>query len=371
MTAPFLTRLLDLAVAIQRIPAPTFAEDQRAAFLFSLFRDEGLPHVEVDQTGNVLARLDGEGSAPPLIVCAHSDTVFPASTDLSLTRTSKQLTGPGIGDNAIGLAALFGLVWALRERANRLPGDVWLIATVGEEGLGNLRGMRTVVDRFGSQPLAYIALEGMALGHVYHRGLGVQRYRITVQTPGGHAWVDYGRPSAIHELAALITHLAALPLPQSPRTILNPGLISGGISVNSIAAQAALELDLRSEEIRTLANLAAQVEFLVAQANRPEVKVTAEIVGQRPAGEISPQHPLAQLAVRSLESVGIQPHLHTGSTDANLPLSLGLPAICIGLTTGSGAHTLAETIHLQPLAQGFEQLVKVVEDAFGELRSAH
>ena len=367
MMDPFLTRLLDLAITIQQIPAPTFAEYRRTALLFSLFREEGLSHVEVDRAGNVLARSNGENSTPSLIVCAHSDTVFPVSTDLSLRRTPEQLTGPGIGDNAIGLAALFGLVWFFRERAKKLPGDLWLIATVGEEGLGNLRGMQEVVGRFGNQPLAYIVLEGLALGHVYHRGLGVQRKRITVQTPGGHAWVDFGRPSAIYELAALVMRLAALPLPQSPRTILNPGLISGGISINSIAAQATLEVDLRSEEPCALADLAAQVEFLVAQANRPEVKVTSELIGHRPAGEISPQHPLVQLAARSLESIGIQPHLHSGSTDANLPLSRGLPAICIGLTTGSGAHTLAETIHLQPLAQGFEQLRKVVEGVFLEL----
>jgi len=362
-----LERILDLAVAIQQIPAPTFAEGQRAAFLREQFEAAGLSQVGCDKVGNVYGCVPGEGTAPALVVTAHLDTVFPISTDLSSRCEDERIYGPGIGDNCLGLAGLLGLVWALRLKKGKrrsLPGDLWLVANVGEEGLGNLRGMQAVVDRFGKQVRAYLVLEGMALGQVYHRALGVQRYCITVRTPGGHAWVDFGQPSAIHELGALITCLAGLPVPEKPRSSLNVGVISGGLSINTIAAEAFLELDLRSEEQATLQELVRQVETLANAAQRPDVQVSLEVIGKRPSGSIPANHPLVQLAQRSLLAQGIQPNLAIGSTDANVPLSRKLPAICIGLSTGSGAHTQGEYVNTRPLAQGLAQLVMVVEELF-------
>ncbi len=212
------TRLIDLAVAIQQIPAPTLHEDARAEFVRLHFSKEGLADVEMDSVGNVFARLPGRDSKKSLVVSAHLDTVFLSNIDLHVSREPGHILAPGIGDNSIGVAGLFGLVWALRDRHQVLPGDLWLAANVCEEGLGNLRGIRAVVDRFGSLPLAYIVLEGMALGQVYNRGLGVRRYRITVRSAGGHSWIDYGKPSAIHELTALSTRIAALEPPRLPRT---------------------------------------------------------------------------------------------------------------------------------------------------------
>ena len=200
---------------------------------------------------------------PAIIVTAHSDTVFPLDTDLTISYQPGTIHGPGIGDNSLGVAGLFGLLWQLRQSETTLPGDLWLVANVCEEGLGDLKGMRAVVDRFGDEPRAYIVVEGMALGQVYHRGLGVQRYRITAKGQGGHSWVDYGTPSAIHELATLVTRIAALKLPEKPRTTLNVGIISGGTSVNTVAAEASLQLDLRSEGREALASLIQQVETLV------------------------------------------------------------------------------------------------------------
>jgi tripeptide aminopeptidase len=313
----------------------------------------------------VYARLPGQGHTRPLVVTAHLDTVFPIETPLEAIFTPEKIAAPGIGDNSLGVAGLFGLVWALRQQElSPLPGDIWLAANVGEEGLGDLGGMKAVVERFGDQPAAYLVIEGMSLGRVYHRGLGVQRYRVTVQTPGGHSWVDYGSPSAIHELAVLVTRLNALVLPEQPRTTLNVGIIQGGTSVNTIAAEAHLELDLRSEEVDTLAQLIEQVEQLIAASNRTGVVVTAQIIGRRPAGEISAEHPLVRLALSCLEAQGVQPKLNIGSTDANIPLSRGLPAICIGLTSGGGAHTTSEYILTQPLVQGLRQLVEMVRGAF-------
>lgn len=357
-------RVLDLAIQIQRIPAPTFHEAQRASFVRELFLTEQLLDIEKDQLSNVYARLPGTGGGRPLVVSAHSDTVFPAGTDLSIRRAGQRLYGPGIGDNSLGLAGLFGLIWMLRQKNIALPGDLWLVANVGEEGLGDLCGMRAVVDRFGEAPLGYLILEGMALGQIFHRALGVQRYRISAQTQGGHSWADYGRPSAITELAAIVGKLNEIPLPNIPRTTLNVGVIEGGFSVNTIAATASLELDLRSEESEALQTLAERVEALVVQANRPEVRVKAEIIGQRPAGKISKQHAFTQLAVQALTAQKLEPQFMIGSTDANIPLSRKLPAITIGLTVGNGAHTLDEYILTDLLEKGMDQLYKIVLGAY-------
>jgi len=426
------TRLIDLAIAIQQIPAPTFHETERAEFVRLRFTEEGLADVEIDSTGNVYACLkSSRGSASivhrPLVVSAHLDTVFPSSVDLHFERepeprapcknrdylapyknrdypagtgTSSRILAPGIGDNSLGVAGLFGLVWALRERSLTLPGDLWLVANVCEEGLGDLRGIRAVVDHFGgcfeppgrarrdpvasspkgersgpprapcgnrdylagtgTTPLAYICLEGMALGQIYHRGLGVRRYHITTRTSGGHSWIDYGQPSAIHELAALSTRITALELPGTPRTTLNIGIISGGSSVNTIAAEAMLELDLRSENAETLEALAGQVEQIARAARKPGVEVEAVIIGQRPSGGLPAEHPLVRLAQDCLSAAGIESHLNIGSTDANLPLSRGIPSVTIGLTTGGRAHTVHEFINITPLEKGMEQLVRLV-----------
>jgi acetylornithine deacetylase/succinyl-diaminopimelate desuccinylase-like protein len=207
----------------------------------------------------------------------------------------------------------------------------------------------------------------MALGHVTHRGLGVRRTRITIRTPGGHSWIDYGQPSAIHELTALSTRLTALDLPPTPRTTLNIGIISGGTSVNTIAAEAMLELDLRSESDEALEALAGQVEQIVQAAKKPGVTVEAEMIGWRPSGELPAEHPLVRLAQDCLRAVGVEPHLKIGSTDANLPLSRGLASITIGLTTGGRAHTVDEFIDLAPLEKGMEQLTRLVSRVWDTL----
>lgn len=356
--------VLDLAIQIQRIPAPTFHETQRALYLKQLFLKENLTGVKIDEKSNVYARIPGNGKASPVVISAHIDTVFPIETNLRIRRETHRIYGPGIGDNSLGVAGLFGLIWMLRQENVALPGDLWLVANVGEEGLGDLCGMRAVVDHFGEAPRAYIILEGMALGHIYHRGLGVQRYRITINTPGGHSWADYGTPSAIHEVGKLIRDLCQLDLPKQPRTSLNVGVIDGGMSVNTIAAQASLELDLRSEGPGALQTLIQQVEALVEQANQPEVQVKAEIIGQRPAGKISKQHPLVQMAAKALKSQKLQAQYLIGSTDANIPLSRNLPAITIGLTFGDGAHTMDEYILTEPLAKGLAHLLETVQGVY-------
>jgi acetylornithine deacetylase/succinyl-diaminopimelate desuccinylase-like protein len=281
-------------------------------------------------------------------------------TNLRLARGSDLIHGPGLGDNSLGVAALFGLLWSLRERQIPLRGDVWLVANVCEEGLGNLHGMKAVVDRFGDNVQAYLVLEGLALGHVYHRAVGVRRYRITARTAGGHSWSDYGQPSAVHELAKLVVELASLSLPTYPRTTMNVGKISGGTSVNVIASEASLDLDLRSEGQETLTALVTAVDRLIQKANRSGVNMEWQVIGQRPAGELSANHRLVTLARECLHEQGLDAGLISGSTDANVPLSKGYPAIVLGITTGGSAHTVHEFINTTPIAQGLEQLVKFV-----------
>ena len=367
MHAKLVKRILDLAVTIQQIPGPTFGEAARAAFMTDQFNSLALEDVSTDKMGNVYGRLPGAGAARPLIVSAHIDTVFSGETDLKISRAPGRISGPGIGDNSLAAAGLCGLVWALQEQRRSLPGDLWLVANVAEEGLGDLAGMRAVVDRFGQQPLAYLALEGMGYGRVYHRGLGVRRYRVTVNTQGGHSWVDFGKPSAIHELAAFITQLNTIILPVFPRTTLNAGVISGGTSVNTIASQAEIQLDLRSEDHAQLERLSTIVKDMVKSANREGVLVSAKVIGDRQAAEIGVNHVLVKLAQRVLENQGVKADLNIGSTDANVPLSRGLPAICIGLTRGGKAHTTREYIHTRPVKSGMEQLLGIVQGAYEAL----
>jgi tripeptide aminopeptidase len=354
-------RVIELAIQIQQIPAPTFQEQKRAEFARDLFVAEGLDDICIDATGNVFAHWLGGGGKKPLVVSAHLDTVFPIETELRVTRGSALIHGPGLGDNSLGVAALFGLIWSLRERRIQPGGDIWFVANVCEEGLGDLRGMKAVVDRFEENIHAYLILEGLALGHVYHRAVGVKRYRVTARTSGGHSWSDYGQPSAVHELAKLVVELASLSLPTHPRTTMNVGRISGGTSVNVIASEASLDLDLRSEGQESLAVLVSAVEKLIHKGNKSGVNIEAQVIGQRPAGEIAVNHPLVILAKDCLREQGLDAGLISGSTDANIPLSKGYPAIVLGITTGGGAHTIHEYINTGPIAQGMEQLVRFVE----------
>ena len=354
-------RLLDLACAIQQIPAPTFEERARAEFVRDQFNAAGLADVEMDDLGNVYGRRPG-GEARPLLVTAHTDTVFPADTPLDLKRDPERIVGPGIGDNSLGVAGLLGLAWALE--GETLPGDLYLAANVGEEGLGDLRGMRRVVDRWGDMVRATIVLEGMAFGHIYHAGIGVRRYRFTTRAEGGHSYLHFGRPSAIHTLVRFAARLTDLVVPQSPKTTFNIGTISGGTSINTIAREASLDLDLRSEDPGVLAALAARVEELAASFEGRGVQMKTKVIGDRPSGAIPREHPLVQLAKRALEEAGITPALEASSTDANIPLSRGRPCICVGLAQGANAHRPDEYIETRDVKKGLGVLVKIVRSAF-------
>jgi tripeptide aminopeptidase len=324
--------------------------------------------VSIDAVGNVYGRRPGRTGGPALLIAAHLDTVFPAGTDLAVRRVGSRVYGPGLGDNSMGIAALLHLAQAMQQHGLANGGDIWFVANVGEEGLGDLRGMRAAVDRLGAQIAAAIALEGTGPDRIVHAGLGVRRYRIGVTAPGGHSWQDFGSPSAIHTLmrlgAALLAGLAAQ---QGPRSSYNIGVIEGGTSVNTIAERATLLLDLRSVDPVALQVLIDQVERIVADARtaEPGVTIQAEIVGDRPAGHIPREHPLVQMAAAAYGAVGIESILETASTDANIPLSRNIPAVCVGVCDGENAHRLDEYIEPVRLADGMRALLWLALAATG------
>jgi len=357
-------KILNLAVAVQQVPAPTFQEQQRALFVRTHFERAGLSDVSIDPMGNVYACRPGTYACRPgggkgLLISAHLDTVFGPEVDLAVTQDAERIAGPGIGDNSLAVAALIGLAWMLEESQIELPGDLWLAANVGEEGLGDLKGMREVMAQLAQKVSATIVLEGMMLGAVVNQGIGSRRYRISVAAPGGHSWGDFGATSAVHMLVRLAQQLTQLSVPSHPKTTFNVGVIEGGTSINTIAESASLLLDLRSEAPEALADLINQTDAIVQNFDAGDATVHAEIIGDRPSGSLPADHPLVTLADRILTDLDIQPDHCASSTDANVPLSLNHPAICVGLTNGKNAHRLSEYIEVKPFSKGFEQLLRL------------
>jgi acetylornithine deacetylase/succinyl-diaminopimelate desuccinylase-like protein len=351
-------QVIQMALTIQQIPAPTFHERQRALFVAQQFEASRLAQVEVDSLHNVYGVLLGKNrSASALLVSAHTDTVFSPETDLKAHVDGDRMYGPGLGDNSLGVAALLGLVHMLLRQPTAPECDIWFVANSREEGLGDLGGMKAVFERLKPRIGAVINLEGMALGYVYHAGIAVRRLHIVASAEGGHSWLNFGQASAVHGIVELGTQITALRPPTEPRTTYNIGMIEGGQSINTIASQASLWLDLRSEDSQTLTVLEDAVRVRVEEATRPDLKFSIEVVGDRPAGALAPQHPLVQGALTALHRVGIQGALETGSTDANVPLAAGYPAVTIGITRGGNAHRLDEYIETPPVASGLRQLV--------------
>ncbi len=356
---------LELILAIQKIPAPTFAEEQRAVFVEAQMRAEGLVDVHQDELFNVYGRLPGIAPAttPRIVISAHSDTVFPIDTDLTIKRDGKFIYGPGIGDNATGVAGVLLLIKTLQTFALRPRADLWFVVNVCEEGMGNLRGMRAVVDKLG-QDSYFIVVEGGMHGQISHKAIGSRRFRIVVEGPGGHSWGDFGRPSAIHEIANLIVAIDSIAVPQIPKTTYNIGRVEGGISINTIAANANFLLDLRSEDAQVLEDLTTEVKDIIERAVDQAhyaglgITITMQPVGNRPAGSLNLKHPLVRAAEKALLFTGMRRVSYiNSSTDANIPLSRGIPAVCIGLTVSGNAHRLDEYIDPTFLSAGLQQLL--------------
>ena len=346
-----------LTVQIAQIPAPTGDEAERAAFVAQEMAAAGLADVHTDAVGNVIGRHRGTGGSPAVMLAAHTDTVFPVETDVTVRRSTERIAGPGVGDNSLGVAAMLTAARLLHTLNITTAADILFVADVGEEGLGDLRGMREAVSAHREELGAVIAVEGHNLGRVTHRAVGSRRYRLTVRGPGGHSWGNFGRPNAIHVLARLIADLTAIPLPTTAKTSLSVGTIEGGVSVNTIAPSASALVDLRSISQANLERLAAQVERTVRNVHITDVTVTADILGDRPAGELPADAPVVQAALETLRALGITPTLDASSTDANVPIGLGIPAICIGVAEGGNAHRIEEFIKISTIPVGMQQLL--------------
>ncbi|MEO8624709.1 MAG: M20/M25/M40 family metallo-hydrolase [bacterium] len=346
-------RLLSTQIALSEIPSPTGGEQARGACVAAQFRHIGLHDVHVDDVGNVLGTRHGDEDLAPVVMCAHLDTIFPAGTPVGVVRDGPQLSGPGIVDNSRGLAAMLALAEAIDGLRVRTRHPILFAATVGEEGSGDLRGVKHLFACTSAQPSACIALDGAGDDRIVTRALGARRFRITFRGTGGHSWASFGVPNPVHAAGATAAKLASLPLPRTPRTTLSVCRIGGGISVNAIPDEAWLEVDLRSSNAEVLERCSAEIHLAVRAAVREEnarrssntepLTTTIETIGDRPCGEIDAQHPLVRAAMQATHAIGRIPELATASTDANVPISLGVPAIAIGAGgRGGGIHTPSE-----------------------------
>ncbi|HEY2025699.1 MAG TPA: M20/M25/M40 family metallo-hydrolase [Gemmatimonadaceae bacterium] len=348
-------RVLRSQIALSEIAAPTGEERARGAFVASLFRAIGLGGVHVDDVGNVIGMRRGvsDDALPPVLVCAHLDTVFPPGTAVGVARNGQHLSGPGIVDNARGLAGMIALAEVLDGVRLRTRRPIVFAATVGEEGTGDLRGIKHLFARLDDAPSACIALDGAGDDRIVHRALGARRFRVTFRGTGGHSWAAYGVPNPVHAAGAAAARLAGLTLPRVPRTTLSVCRIGGGMSVNTIPEEAWLEVDLRSSSADVLTRSAAEIQQAVYAAMReenlrrvpgsPPLTYSIAIIGDRPCGELSREHPLVRAAFAATHAIGRTPELVTASTDANVPISHGVPAIAIGAGgRGGGVHTPGE-----------------------------
>ncbi len=347
--------ITDEQIRICSIPATPFGERQRAEYLAEKFASLGLTEVEIDEEGNCLGLLKGSSPSPLLVVSAHLDTVFGPETDFTVVRSGNRLLAPGIADDGCGLAALIALARAFYTEKLRTEGSILFVGTVGEEGEGNLRGVRYLLTRgrWASKVDAFLSFDGPGVDRITNRALGSRRYRVEISGPGGHSWGDFGLPNPVHALGRAVAKLAGYPLPREPRTTFNVGRIEGGASVNAIPEKAAMDVDLRSGADVELQRLDSFFRRAVRQAadeenaNRrpgdPLLELKVDLIGERPSGETPADSPLVELAVEATKILGIEPRLDQSSTDSNLPISLGVPAITLGAGGTSGSsHTLAE-----------------------------
>jgi len=351
------------------IPAPSFGEQARAEWLAGRFVEIGLQRVETDEAGNVFgwlpaAKLPPESSGPAVVLSAHLDTVFPAETRLEPVVDGDRITAPGACDNGAGVAGMLAIAQALVEAKVELAAPLIILGNVGEEGEGDLRGVRHLYRQqaLAGRIAAHIVLDGAGADSAVTQALGSRRYRVTVTGPGGHSFTDAGTPNPIAALATALAVLTETPLPQNPqeeapRTTLNLGTISGGTSVNSIPESAQATIDFRStnsdELLRLEIALHRAVEDAVERCNtqsktaggerRGLLEYKIDTIGDRPAAQLSADSPLMEALLAVDRHLGLKTELRLGSTDANIPLSLGVPALSVGAGgEGGGAHTLAE-----------------------------
>ena len=350
-------------VALTEIPAPPFKEAARAQAFAALLREAGLRDVEIDPEGNVLGLRAGASGDGILAIVAHLDTVFPEGTDVRVRRSGTRLAAPGIADNTRGLALVLAVVRALQAGGFRTREDLLFVGNVGEEGEGDLRGVKYLLGkgRYRDRIRQFLAIDGGAQSSVTRAAVGSRRYRVRFAGPGGHSYGAFGLVNPAFAMGAAIARLADLRVPAQPKTTYNVGVVSGGTSVNAIPAEVAMDVDLRSESCAQLAKMDASFLEIVRDAveaeNRArstrEGRVTAdpERIGERPCGETQPDAPIVARTAAVLRAFGLTPAFTAGSTDSNIPMSLGIPALTIGRGGASGrSHAPDEWTDVEPTA---------------------
>jgi tripeptide aminopeptidase len=353
--AQFADRVIETARVIAMVAAPTNDERDRAVLVADLFQTHGASEVTTDDIQDVVGRMAGQNRDRAVLIAAHTDTVFSRETVLKIHQDDERGYGPGLGDNSLGVASVVFMPEMLAALGAIPATDLLLTGNVGEEGLGNLRGITRVLTDHDDTG-AVIAVEGQNLGRITHIAVGSVRLRVTVTGPGGHSWGDFGNPSAIHAAARLIDQLDRIPLTQSPKTTLNVGMIRGGISINSIAPSVTFDVDLRSTDPTALKRVVDRVHAALTPRDE-RISVEVEILGKRPAGQVAVTSRIVVAAAEILRSLSHAPAADASSTDANAAIAMGLPAVCIGLTTGGNAHRLDEYIDLAPVKTGLAQLI--------------
>jgi tripeptide aminopeptidase len=348
-----LTWINDQQVRVTEIPAPPFQEAARASVMKALLAATGL-EVEIDKTGNVIGELPGVTDKEIVMLAAHLDTVFPPGTDVKVRRDGQRMSAPGISDNGTGLAALVAIARALHETHIKPRRTILFVADVGEEGEGNLRGMRALVESYRSRLKAAVVLDGSGTDHVTTKALASRRLEVLISGPGGHSWSDFGMPNPINALVRGSIRFINTRVPTTPRTTFNLGQIEGGTSVNSIPYDAKLKVDIRSESEDELIKLESALRESIAAGARDEMESSRDrskgkldwkidVLGTRPGGELAANSPLLAALRAADDYVGNQSRLERSSTDANIPLANGIDAISIGAGgTGGGAHSLQE-----------------------------
>ena len=343
----------DQQVRITEIPAPPFQEAARASVVKTLLAESGL-NIQIDKTGNVIGELPGANDKEIVMLTAHLDTVFPPGTDVKVRRDAERLSAPGISDNGTGLAALVSIARAIQESKIKPRRTILFVADVGEEGEGNLRGMRALVEAYRARLKAAVVLDGSGTDHVTTKALASRRLEVLITGPGGHSWSDFGMPNPINALVRGSIRFINTKVPANPRTTFNLGQIEGGTSVNSIPYDAKLKVDIRSESEDELGKLESALRESISAGVRDEMESSRDrtkgkldwkidVLGTRPGGELSANSPLLAALRAADEYVSNQSRIERSSTDANIPLANGIDAISIGAGgTGGGAHSLQE-----------------------------
>ena len=347
-------------IQLTEIPAPPFKEKVRGKAYLEMLRSNGLTDVEMDQEGNVMGIRKGTGAGPLLAILAHLDTVFPEGTDVKVKRKGTRLDAPGVGDNTRGLALMLQVIRALKAGKFETASDILFVGNVGEEGEGDLRGVKYLLTKgkYKDKVKQFIAIDGGEQGRIANGGVGSKRYHVIFSGPGGHSYGAFGLVNPAFAMGNAITKFGRLQVPEKPKTTYSVGVVNGGTSVNSIPFEVSMDVDMRSESKEELAKLVDAFHSLVHEAVNEEnrtrstdqgkIKVEAKLIGDRPTGETPQNSPFVETVAATAKAFGLKPSYQIGSTDSNIPISLGIPAVTIGRGgKGGRSHSLDEWVDVE------------------------